>query len=404
MSGDRSTRAGAGSSRGGAGTVHYTRRVAQAKQPRPTVYLHIGPPKTGTSYLQAVLRAGHDDLLKEGVLYPHPRRYSHFGAALDARGDHGHGFGPGRDIPRKGTIGAWPRMVERVTRFDGTVVISHELFSTANDDHVRAIKRDLAGTDLHVVVTSRDPARQLVSAWQERLKHGDHRKFETIERSLHGRGRFPGPQNIPNLLQRWADGLPADHVHIVTVPAGSSDPEELWRRFAAVVGVRPEAVSARPTLANTTLGIAEAELLRRVQEAIGDRLQHPARGRIVSKYYANTLLAAHSRSPRPTLPERLLPDLEKLADEWITAIRDGGYDVSGDLDDLRPRPPKDGSDTPAEADIVAAAVASTADLLLEINRLRRPGVAARSLRKEAVQRTRRSARRAVRRVRSLLRR
>ena len=36
----------------------------------PRLLLHIGMPKTGTSALQAVLSAGHDDLARSGVLYP----------------------------------------------------------------------------------------------------------------------------------------------------------------------------------------------------------------------------------------------------------------------------------------------------------------------------------------------
>src|SRR3954449_4904830 len=134
---------------------------------RPTVYLHIGPPKTGTSFIQDTLSAWHDELQAAGTLYPSKPARIHFYAALDARGKLGHGIQVGEEHERTQAKGAWNDLIATVKAFEGGAsIISHEVFSSADDEHAQAAVRDLADTDLHLVVTARDPARQVMSAWQ----------------------------------------------------------------------------------------------------------------------------------------------------------------------------------------------------------------------------------------------
>ena len=47
------------------------------------VLLHVGTPKTGTSYLQDVLFRNQETLKDAGILYPADRFDAHFLAALD---------------------------------------------------------------------------------------------------------------------------------------------------------------------------------------------------------------------------------------------------------------------------------------------------------------------------------
>lgn len=350
---------------------------------RPTVFFHIGPPKTGTTYLQGILRHWHRELKRAGVLFPGIPSLDHFPAALDARGDHGFGHGSGRDTPRANAIGAWRRLVEKAKAFDGTVVISHEVFASADAAHAAAAVRDLTDTDLHVVVTARDPGRQLVSTWQEKVKHGNPQPFHSTDRRP-GKA-LPPNQRIPELLRRWGSTLSSDHVHVVTVPPAGSDPTLLWKRFATVIRADPERFHSLPaSRSNSSLGVAEIELLRRVNVALANRLPHPAYGRFVTRMYADEILAAVSSSPPPALPAELRPTAARLAEEWIHEIRSRRYDVCGDLDDLLPRyvegPPPDGG---SQADMTEAAITATAELLLEVSRLSEPGEAARRMARAA---------------------
>jgi hypothetical protein len=331
----------------------------------PTVYLHVGPPKSGTTYIQETLRQRYRELRNAGVLCPEIHTRDEFAAAMDVRGR--YGFGADDDSPRK-AVGAWGRLVRIVRAASGTVVVSHELFATADGEHAARAVADLADTDLHIIVTARDPARQIVSAWQQRVKQGSDHPFASVERRLLGHENVRGAQDLIGVLDRWASSLAPDHVHVVTVPPPGSDPRLLWARFAAVIGVAPDEIEPPDVLrTNEALGIAETELMRRVNAALGGRIPHPRFGRVVTRGFVREILAAQSGSPKAVLPDTVVPAVDKLAESWISVITERGYDVSGDLADLRPRRrtgrgPADASDR----EVADAAVAAIAGLLVRV--------------------------------------
>ncbi len=49
-------------------------------------FLHIGPPKTGTTYVQSILFGNRRELRQAGVLLPGRATAKHFGAVGDLRG------------------------------------------------------------------------------------------------------------------------------------------------------------------------------------------------------------------------------------------------------------------------------------------------------------------------------
>ena len=51
------------------------------------VYLHVGTPKSGTSYLQDKLALNRDELERQGLDYLRTRTGDHFEAALDLIGE-----------------------------------------------------------------------------------------------------------------------------------------------------------------------------------------------------------------------------------------------------------------------------------------------------------------------------
>ena len=53
------------------------------------VYLHVGTPKSGTSYLQDKLALNRDELERQGLDYVRTRTGDHFEAALDLIGERG---------------------------------------------------------------------------------------------------------------------------------------------------------------------------------------------------------------------------------------------------------------------------------------------------------------------------
>ena len=80
------------------------------------VFVHVGPPKTGTTFVQDNLYHWRSALAEQGISLPSRSRHDDWLAALDARGDHTAGFGAGSDVSRQGAEGAWAKVVSAAGR------------------------------------------------------------------------------------------------------------------------------------------------------------------------------------------------------------------------------------------------------------------------------------------------
>ena len=72
---------------------------------------------------------------------------------------------------------------------------------------------DLHGSEVHIVYSARDMARQLPAAWQESIKQGrkwSYRKF--LDRSERGETWFQRAFDLPAVLGTWGAGLPPERI------------------------------------------------------------------------------------------------------------------------------------------------------------------------------------------------
>jgi hypothetical protein len=333
------------------------------------VVLHVGLPTSGTTFLQRSLAANAEALGDRGVLYPQTVDDVMFRAALDVRGNHKAWGRRRQDVE-----GAWDQLAARAHAHVGTTVISHEVLGAAAPRQVDRAMSMLKGLDVHVVVTARDPARQLVSEWQEGVEHGRRLGFAEFEATVRAgqdgvAQHFRSAQDLPEVLGRWGHWLPADHVHLVTGAAEGADPRLLWARFAEVVGFDPHGFpSAGQAHVNDSLGVDEVDLLRRVNVALDGRLGQPAYGQLATQRVAHELLAG--RTPEgPRLPLELYDTVLTLGERWAKEVDRAGYVVHGDLADLVPVRPEqepphpDSADAAAQVDVAAGVVA---ELLLDL--------------------------------------
>ncbi len=335
--------------------------------------LHVGVPKSGTSYVQSGLREHRDALAARGIHVPRGPREVMFRAALDVRGNHAQW---GRD--RSEVAGLWEDLCRRAGAHDGVTVLSHELLAAATPAQASAARATLARLApdhrVDLVVTARDPARPLIAEWQENLKGGDHRTFARFW-SYVGRAiadddhsvRFWAAQDVPDVVRRWGGDLPPDQVHVVTCPPRGSAPEDLWRRFAAATGLPMADLLPQDPESNTGLGATEIAVLRAVNEALDGRLPHPTYGPAVKGALVRQVLARR-RSPRPALPVDAHVTAETVAERWTSAIAEAGWRVHGSLTELVPAPRTEGPgpDDVSDADLAAASSAVIADLLVAL--------------------------------------
>ncbi len=311
----------------------------------PRVFLHVGMPKSGTSFLQATLRANAAALREAGVHFPTQQPKGLFHAALELTGNH-----PGWGVPQKRVKGSWERLCKQARRHQGTTVLSNELFSNVEPQDVTPALAHLDGVEVHVVVTARDLARQLPAEWQEGVKHGRSLRFSTFlervsdpERSHEHARKFWKHQDVAELLERWGSTLPPERVHLVTVPPSGAPRDLLWQRFCSVIGVDPALAEFPDVGANTSLGVTAIDVLRRVN-AETKRLPEapPQLRRTVKKVLVNQALRQHS-SHRVSTPDSLIPRLTEITEGWVKRIEAAGYDVVGDLADLTPQPSTGGA-------------------------------------------------------------
>jgi hypothetical protein len=130
------------------------------------VYLHVGGPKSGTTFIQQVLEHNAAALADAGVLVVGPR-LELIHAAMAVRDDRRLD-----DLPAAARD-AWDRVTEQVREWHGTAaIVSYELFANASAEQVRTALARLEGIEVHVVVSARDLGKAIASSWQEQLKFG----------------------------------------------------------------------------------------------------------------------------------------------------------------------------------------------------------------------------------------
>ena len=303
------------------------------------VYLHVGAPKTGTTYLQDRLALNSKSLADHGIHFPtrsplvSPSLF-HFRAALDLLGQDWGG-------PAGHAEGSWDALIRRVGRRSGSVVISHEILAPAPAEAIARAKQDLEDCELHIVYTARDLARQIPAAWQESIKQGRKWSYgRFLDRLEHGRPWFYRALDLPSVLTSWGAGLPPDRVHVVTVPPSGADEQLLWSRFSEVIGIDPVWAPRESTKTNQSLGVAETQVIRKLNR----RMKRATRREASFDELIREMLAQNSlvKDVRPTpvrLPERMYPWVEAETESWVEWITGSGVHVVGDIDDLTPLRP-----------------------------------------------------------------
>ena len=303
---------------------------------RPVVYFHIGAPKTGTTYLQHILHENRAALREAGLSYPGTLA-SHFFASQDLRGS------PFRGFTDPHVRGSWRRLVAETRTWPRRSIISHESFGTATAAQIDQALADLSFAEVHLVYTARDLARQLPAVWQERVKNRSVQSYGDFLASIRsGRGsadrgvrHFWNSHGIVRVLRRWGRDVPPERIHIVTVPPPQAERTELWRRFATLVGVDPDAYDTNvPRGLNASLGAADAAVLRRFNAAIADLdVPWPAYAAVFKQNIAPSL---SSRSERIEVPKDAYDWAVAWSKRTVAELCQYGYDVVGDLADLVP--------------------------------------------------------------------
>jgi len=308
---------------------------------RSRVYLHIGEPKTGTTFVQQVMWGNRARLAAQGVVLPGYSHRDHSRASRDLReaprlaGD-----------PADAWAGEWDVLIGQALRSRGTAVISDEVLAACNPPQADRAIRSLLPAEVHVVLTVRDIASVLPAEWQETVKCRGTVPWEQWLAGVVGsasaadrrrRSWFWAVHDTLAMLQMWSQHIPPDHVHVITVPR-QGPAEALWARFAPVVGIDSGGIDVPSARVNRSLGMAEAEFLRRMNEALPDGMPEWFYTRNIKRILAQNVLSAQPLQPRLALPPARQTWAEEQSEILVAALRDSKYHIVGDLRDLLPLP------------------------------------------------------------------
>jgi hypothetical protein len=229
----------------------------------------------------------------------------------------------------------------QIRAWDGPAIISSEWFTMVDPELAARFVAELAPAEVHLVFTTRNLVGTVPAAWQERLKLGDVvglREFVAgLDTTDNPRWNW-GTIDPSLVLPRWEPVVPADRIHLVTVPPRGSAPDRLWRRFASACSLADDACVLDQAFANASLSAEGARLLQLMgpdlraavdADTVGGYLPY----RWIRDYLSHRLLAKHPGSRIALLPDELAM-LHDRSNQLVAGTRGLGYDIIGDLDDL----------------------------------------------------------------------
>lgn len=300
------------------------------------VFVHIGTPKSGTTYLQSLWWHNREALAGRGLLLPGGSPDAQFEASAVVRDNAGV-----LATMTDRQLGAWDRVVSEVAGWQGDALISQEQLVETSHEHASAAVTRLgeAADEVHLVITVRDLVRQVPSAWQQRVKHGSASTLRTFFRRVAKDDpafNFWHHQDVPRILERWAANLPPTRVHVVALPRPGAGRDLLWRRTCDLLGIDDTGLSLDAPTANETLAPAEIAFLRGVNAHFRNAHLDVALSRRVKGFMEPRLGGA------PPARIALAPDMHawlvERGNRMVDELAAAPWHVVGDLDDLRPDP------------------------------------------------------------------
>ncbi|CCK76143.1 hypothetical protein OLEAN_C19670 [Oleispira antarctica RB-8] len=158
------------------------------------IYLHIGPHKTGTTFLQKIFQ-DNIELLRENDI-----DYLEFGKQY--LGHHEMAAFLNQKKYEKDEI----KSAIDKSLFN-KILISSENFDALHPYALEFLKAELREFDVEILVSYRTPTARLYSWWQEEVKHGDTRTYAEYITPHYSKPYASHVLNINNCVKLYADNF-----------------------------------------------------------------------------------------------------------------------------------------------------------------------------------------------------
>lgn len=239
--------------------------------------VHIGPHKTGTTFLQSVFNENREHLRTHGITYV-GQTVNHNSAYL-LFCDHPH---EEHEMIRRGYAdrrSAAAHVERERLRFRSeleegdtpTLLLSAEEFSRLSEDGIRSFLDFVAPLRaMEVIALAREPIKLMLSDAQEAIKGG--LTFDDVE-------EYPQAANYSCTIGAWLSVVGRQNMTVVPFPQN----ESLHCLFSRLLGIPPFPNIDPDVRLNSSLSLNAARILstlnREVPMFLADRV-NPARGRV----------------------------------------------------------------------------------------------------------------------------
>ena len=309
-----------------------------APLPERARLFHVGIPKSGTTSLQTAASSGRTDLYDNGVLYP-GRRFNHRLAVL---GFMGRRWGWSADgVP---PLHHWEELMEEIAgERERRVLFGHEFASESDAEKAKRFV-DAIGEDCYIAITLRSPGEILPSAWQQYVKAGISRTFDSwleavlsdppnrkVTKGFHRRNDMAG------VVQRWADAAGPDRVTVVVL--NKQQPQLLYGAFEQLLDLPADLLASHAvggSSSNRGLTLEEVELFRAFNAVIKPHhVDWKDYERIVRQGAHRRIMETRkSDEDKPQLPPWAVKRAAEMGAGYAEAIASTGVQVIGDLQKL----------------------------------------------------------------------
>ncbi len=248
-----------------------------ARMPERTLILHVGPHKTGSTYLQNRLLKNRETLLSHGWDYPELglRQFAQHRIYQWLRGNE----------TAAGDVGAesFSEMLANTQR----LILSSEDFVYLAPDRLRRLKSLLPDTDVRVVYFVRTPVDLWPSHWQELIRHGRDDTLLEYLGSFTGWTKVfePAGMNPVAHLTKFADAFGRESLQLICYDNIVQDGGDIFDFFwTHILGLTQTTPPGETRIVHPSQPLHMIEMLRSLNQIFRERTGKSPGDRILAVY------------------------------------------------------------------------------------------------------------------------
>lgn len=214
-----------------------------------TIYLHIGPHKTGTTYIQKNLYLNKEYLKNLGYLYPEPKEI------IEEFSVYCH-----KELYKK-PINI-NNLLKQNNNATNNIIVSFEGLSLYSKDEIFELKKHIDSYydyNIKIIFYLRNPAERVYSLWQEKIKHGECISITKFIIDLISKPFSTEYLNYDLIISKWTEVFHLDNIILIDYHSC----EDIFISFLKCININKfSEFQVHKGLINRSLPIEIAELIR----------------------------------------------------------------------------------------------------------------------------------------------